>query len=109
MSKTTGNYSTGVTRRNSGKGLIGMNFLMMREKNLVNQVGLKQSPYTHQTDIGMVNQKMVFQMDKELPMYLVVQHLLEHIKKVKDMKEHLLFPMEKYISESGKIINDGMQ
>jgi len=36
MSKTTGNYSTGVTRRNSWKGLIGMNFLMMRENNLVN-------------------------------------------------------------------------
>ena len=51
---------------------------------------------------------MVFQMDKELSMYLVVQHLLEHIKKVKDMKEHSLFSMEKNISESGKIINDGM-
>ena len=36
MSETTGNYSTGVMRRNSGKGLIGMNFLMMRENNLVN-------------------------------------------------------------------------
>jgi hypothetical protein len=51
---------------------------------------------------------MVFPMDKELPKYLVVQHLLEYIKKVKDMKEHSLFPMEKNISESGKIINDGM-
>ena len=51
---------------------------------------------------------MVFQMGKELPMYLVVQHLLEHIKKVKVMKEHSLFLMEKNILEIGKIINDGM-
>ena len=99
MSKTTGNYSTGVTRRNSGKGLIGMNFLMMRENNFVNQVGLKQSPYTHQTNIWMLNQKMVFQMDKELPMYLGATFVGTY----KEGKRHegtFTFPYgEKYIVE----------
>jgi len=47
-------------------------------------------------------------MDKELPMYLVVQHLLEHIKMVKDTKENSLSQMVKNILVNGKIINDGI-
>ena len=43
---------------------------------------------------------MVFQMDKELPMYLVVLHLLEHIKKSKRHEGTFTFPDgEIYIGE----------
>ena len=39
-------------------------------------------------------------MDKELPMYLVVQHLLEHIKRGKRHEGTFTFPDgEKYIGE----------
>ena len=100
MSKTTGNYSTWLTKRNSWKGLIRMSFIMMRENNLVNQVVLKQSHYTHQTDIGMVKQEMVFQMDKGLPMYLCGATFVGTCKEGKRHEGTFIFPDgEKYIGE----------
>ena len=48
-------------------------------------------------------------MDRELSMSLVLQHLLEHIKMVKDMKELLPGLMETNILEIIKIIKDGSE